>query len=58
MNSLSDIKYKVMVIRMFREFSANYKDLSGNNIIMKEEKETLSKSQLEMKNEIYEKRTL
>ena len=39
---------------MFRELSVNYKDLSGNNIIMKEEKETLSKSQLEMKNEIYE----
>ena len=29
-SNLSDIEFKVMVIRMLKELSENYKDLSGN----------------------------
>ena len=40
--NLLDIEFKVMVIRMLKE-------LSGNNIIMKRDIETMNKNQLEMK---------
>ena len=34
-SNLSDIEFKVMVIRTLKELSTNYKELSGNYISMK-----------------------
>ena len=34
-SNLSDIEFKVMVIRMFKALCENYKELSGNYISMK-----------------------
>ena len=34
-SNLSDIKFKVMGLRMLKELSENYKELSGNYISMK-----------------------
>ena len=53
-SNLSDIEFKVMVIRMLKELSENYKDLSGNYINMKKDIETMNKNQSEMKNTISE----
>ena len=44
-----DIEFKVMVIKMLKELNENYIELSGNNIIMKRDIETMNKNQLEMK---------
>ena len=58
-SNLSDIEFKVMVIRMLKELSenyeklyGNYKELSGNHISMKKYVETMNKIQEEMKNTI------
>ena len=48
-SNLSDIEFKVMVIRMLKELSKNYKELSGTYINMKKDIETLNKNQMEMK---------
>ena len=45
-SNLSDIEFKVMVIRMLKELSENYKKLSGTYISMKKDIETLNKNQL------------
>ena len=50
----SDIEFKIMVIRMFKELSDNYKELSGNYNSMKKEIETMNKNQKEIKNTIFE----
>ena len=41
-NDLSDIEFKVVIIRMLKELSENYKELSGNNINMKNDIETMT----------------
>ena len=51
---LSDIKFKILVIRMLKELSENYKKLSGNYISMKKDIETMKENQVEMKNIISE----
>ena len=45
-SNLSEIECKVMVTRMLNELSENYKELSGNYISMKKDKETMNKSQV------------
>ena len=47
--NLPDIEFKRMVIRMLKELSENYKELSGTYINMKKDIETLNKNQMEMK---------
>ena len=56
-NNLSDIKFKIMVIKMLRELSesymelyGSYKELTGNYISKKKDIEIMNKSQEEMKN--------
>ena len=53
-SKLSDTEFKIMVIRMLKELTDNYKELSGNYIIMKKEIETINKNQEEMNNTISE----
>ena len=60
-SNLSDIEFKIMVIRMLKELSESSKELYGsykkhnwNYISMKEDTETMSKSQEEMKKTISE----
>ena len=53
-SKLSDVEFKRMVIRMLKELSDNYKDLSGNYNRMKKGIETINKNQEEMKNIISE----
>ena len=53
-SKLSGIEFKIMVTRMLKEFSENYKKLSGNCKSMKKQIETLSKNQEEMNNTIWE----
>ena len=48
-NNLSNIEFKVMVIRMFKGLSKNYKEFSGNYISMKKDIDTMNKNQVEMK---------
>ena len=48
-SKLSDIEFK-MVIKMLKELTDNYKDLSENS--MKKEIETINKNQEEMNNKI------
>ena len=43
-NNLSDIEFNVMVIRMLKELSENYKELSGTYISMKKDIVTLNKN--------------
>ena len=52
-SNLSDIEFKVMVIRMLKESEIS-KELSGIYISMKTYIETLNKNNLEMKNAISE----
>ena len=51
-SSISDIEFKVMVIRVLKALSENYKGISGNYINMKNDIETMNKNQEEMKNTI------
>ena len=41
---LSDIEFKIMVIRMLKELRDNYKELIENYISMKKEIETINKT--------------
>ena len=43
-SNLSDIEFKVMVIRMLKELTDNYNELSGKHISMKKDRETLNKT--------------
>ena len=43
-NNLLDIEFKVMVIRMLKELTDNYNELSGKHISMKKDRETLNKT--------------
>ena len=51
---LSDIEFKIMVIKMLKELTDNYKELSESYISMKKEIETINKNQEEMNNKISE----
>ena len=58
-NNVSDVEFKIMIIRMFKELSESYKEtyriykeVSEHNINMKKAIATMSKSQEEMKNTI------
>ena len=51
---LSDIEFKIMVIKMLKELTDNYKELTENYISMKKEIETIKKNQEEMNNKISE----
>ena len=42
---LSDIEFKIMVIKMLQELTDKYKELSKNYIGMKKEIETINKNQ-------------
>ena len=53
-SKLSDIEFKIILIRMLRELPDNYKELSENYNSMKKEIETINKNQEEMKNTISE----
>ena len=53
-SKLSDIELKIMVIRMLKELTDNYKELRENYISMKKEIETINKNQGEMNNKISE----
>ena len=53
-SKLSDIEFKRMKIRMLKELTDNYKELSGNYNIMNKETQTIKKTQEEMKNAILE----
>ena len=59
--NLSDIEFKIMVIRILKKHSENYKEtygsykqLTGNYISMKKDIKTNNESQEEMKNTISE----
>ena len=45
-SNLSDIEFKVMVLRMLKELSENCKEVNGNYISMKKDIETMNKSQV------------
>ena len=56
-SKLSDIEFKIMVIRMLNELNENYKELHGrykeltaSYTSMRKDIETINKSQEEMKN--------
>ena len=49
-SKLSNIEFKIMVIRMLKELTDNYKELSEKYNSMKKEIETINKNQEEMKN--------
>ena len=58
---LSDIEWKIMVIKMFKELRDNYKELTDkyrelneNYTTLKKEIETINKNQEEMNNKILE----
>ena len=53
-SKLSDIEFKIMVIRMFKELTDNYKELSKNYNSMKKETEIINKNEEEMKNTVSE----
>ena len=42
---LSDIEFKIMVMKMLKELTDNYKELCENYISMKKETETINKTQ-------------
>ena len=50
---LSDIEFKLMVIKMLKELTDKYRELSENYISMKMEKETIKKQE-EMNDKISE----
>ena len=47
---LSDVEFKLMGIKMLKELTDNYKELSENYISMKKEIEPINKNEEEMKN--------
>ena len=51
---LSNIEFKLMVIKMPKELTDHYKELSENYNSMKKEIETITKNQEEMNNKISE----
>ena len=51
---LSNIEFKLMVIKMLNELTEHYKEPSENHISMKKEIETINKNQEEMNNKISE----
>ena len=51
---LSDIEFKIMVIKMLKELEHNYKELSENYNSIKKEVETINKNHEEMNNKILE----
>ena len=51
-SKVSDIEFKTMVIRMLKEHTDNYKELSGYYDTMKNERETVNRNPEEMKNTI------
>ena len=53
-SKLSDIEFKIMVIRMIKELTESYKELSENCNSMKKEIEIINKNQEEMRNIIFE----
>ena len=44
-SKLSDVEFERMVIRMLKELTENYKELSGNHNSIKKEIETTNKNQ-------------
>ena len=54
---LSDIEFKIMVIKMLKELTDNHKELSENYISMKKEIETINKNQEEMNHNTSEIKT-
>ena len=44
-SKISDIEFKIMVIRMLKELTDNYKELSENYNSIKKEIETINKNQ-------------
>ena len=53
-NKLSDIEFKRVVIRVFKEITDNYKELNENYNSMKKEIETIIKNPEEANSIIYE----
>ena len=53
-SKLSDIEFKIMIIKMLKELTDNYKELSENYNSMKKEIETINKNQEEMNDKISE----
>ena len=51
---LSDIELKIMVIKVLKKLTDNYKELSENDNSTKKEIETINKNQEEMNNKIFE----
>ena len=50
-SKLSDIEFKIMVIKMLKKLTDNYKEMSENYDSMKKEIETINKNQEEMNSE-------
>ena len=57
-SKLSDIEFKIMVIKMLKEFTNNYKELSENYNGIKKEIGTINKNQEENNNKISDIKTL
>ena len=51
---LSDIQFKLMVIKMLKQLTDNYKELKENYISMKRKIEIINKNQEEMNNKMTE----
>ena len=54
LSKLSDIKFKLMAIKMLKELTNKNKEQNENYISMKKEIETINKNQEEMNNKISE----
>ena len=50
----SDIEFKIVVIKILKELTENYKEVSDNYISMKKEIETINKNQEDISNKIPE----
>ena len=53
-SKLSDIEFKIMVVRILKELTDSYKELSDNYINTKKKIEIIHKNQEKMKNKILE----
>ena len=53
-SNLSDIEFKIIVIRMPKYFKKNYKELNEDYLSMNKDIETMRKNQEEMKNVVSE----
>ena len=51
-SKLSDIEFKIMVVRILKELTDSYKELSDNYINTKKKIEIIHKNQEKMKNKI------